>query len=449
MSFERDKYAAMQVPRYTSYPTAPAFHGDIDSGTVAGWIGGLKPDDRLSFYFHVPFCQSMCWYCGCHTKVTRKKEPVLDYARSLRMELETVLTALGPDRQVAHIHWGGGTPTMMPAEEFLGIHQVIDEECAVEAHAERAIEIDPRCLTDEMADMFVDAGINRASLGVQDFTPRVQAAIGRTQPYELVHDTVEMLAARGINGINFDLMYGLPFQRTRDLLHSVDLAVNLQPQRIALFGYAHVPWFKKHQRLIEESALPNPEERLEQAEAAADRLVTLGYERIGLDHFALPEDSLAIAARIGKLRRNFQGYTDDPADAVIGLGASSISTFPQGFAQNSPDFGGWARAIESGRFATIRGLTLTDDDRLRADAIERLMCDLAVDLRNVTARHGVSPHAFGDLQTRLQPLVDDGIAQIEGDVVRVPEQMRPFTRLVASAFDAYFDPDVSRHSAAV
>lgn len=449
MSFRRDTYAAMQVPRYTSYPTAPAFHGDIDSATVAGWIGGLKPDARLSFYFHVPFCQSMCWYCGCHTKVTRKREPVLDYARTLRMELETVLTALGPGRQVAHIHWGGGTPSMMPMEEFLGIHAAIDGECAVEAHAERAIEIDPRAMSPELADHLVEARINRASLGVQDFTPRVQAAIGRPQPYELVHDTVDLLTERGITGINFDLMYGLPLQGTADLLRSVDLAVNLQPQRVALFGYAHVPWFKKHQRMIHDADLPGPEERLDQAEAAADRLVTLGYERIGLDHFALPEDPLAIAARIGKLRRNFQGYTDDPADAVIGLGASSISTYPQGYAQNAPDVGNWARAIESGRFATVRGLTLSDEDRLRADAIERLMCDLAVDVNAVSSRHGSSSAVFGDVWGKLAPLVDDGVAQIDGGVVRVPERMRPFTRLVAAAFDAYFDPDLSRHSAAV
>jgi oxygen-independent coproporphyrinogen-3 oxidase len=449
MSFDRKKHAAMQVPRYTSYPTAPAFHNDIDSGTVAGWIGRLGPDARLSFYFHVPFCQSMCWYCGCHTKVTRKQAPVLNYARMLRMELETVLTALGPDRQVAHIHWGGGTPSMMPPEEFLGIHALIDEECIVEAHAERAIELDPRVFTPTLADTLVDAGINRASLGVQDFTPRVQAAIGRHQPYEMVRDTVTTLAERGITGLNFDLMYGLPFQGVSDLLHSVDLAVNLQPQRIALFGYAHVPWFKRHQRLIEEAALPSAEQRLDQAEAAADRLVTHGYERIGLDHFALPEDPLAIAARIGKLRRNFQGYTDDPAEAVIGLGASSISTYPSGFAQNAPDLAGWAREIESGRFATVRGLTLSDDDRLKAAAIERLMCDLAIDMRAVAREQGVSVAAFKDVRKRLEPLVAQGLAQIDGDVVRVPEKMRPFTRVVASAFDAYFDPGVSRHSAAV
>jgi len=289
--------------------------------------------------------------------------------------------------------------------------------------------------------------VTRASLGVQDVSSEVQHAIGRLQPFELVERAADWLREAGIEDLNIDLMYGLPAQTAREVARSAELAASIGAQRMALFGYAHVPWFKTHQRLIDETSLPGLAERLQQAQVAAETLQGLGYQVIGLDHFALPDDELAVAAREKRLHRNFQGYTTDEADALIPLGASAIGKLPQGFVQNAPDVAGYTRAVEAGRFATVKGLALSEDDRLRASIIERLMCDLEIDLTALAGKGGAARFA-AELEA-LGPLSAEGLLTVDGACVTVTEAGRPYVRIAAAAFDAYLAASQKRHSVAV
>ncbi|MDP3547555.1 MAG: oxygen-independent coproporphyrinogen III oxidase, partial [Phreatobacter sp.] len=410
--------AERSVPRYTSYPTAPHFGPAVNGATYRDWLGQLSPETSLSLYLHVPFCQTMCSYCGCHTKVTRKVEPIDAYRRHLEAEID-LIAGLTPARRVRHIHWGGGTPTMLGEAGLASVSERLALRFGIGRDAEHAIELDPRQVDDSLAATLARVGVNRASLGVQDLNPHVQEAIGRVQPYDLVVAAVEALHRAGIDALSFDLMYGLPHQSLEDLLRTIDLAVALKPGRISLFGYAHVPWFKTHQRLIDEAALPDAAERFRQANAARDALVAHGYEAIGLDHFALPSDSMARMARDQTLKRNFQGYTTDDAEALLGFGASAIGRLPQGFVQNAPDIGGYQRAIDAGEPATVRGLALSLEDRVRGDAIERLMCDFAADLEAVARRHGVPNDFFDADLARLQPLEHEGLVSRKARTVIV------------------------------
>jgi oxygen-independent coproporphyrinogen III oxidase len=442
-------YATRNVPRYTSYPTAPHFTDDIGEEAYIDWLAGLPADARTSVYLHVPFCQAMCHYCGCHTKAVRRPEPVADYARTLKEEILLAATRLGGKRPMVHMHWGGGTPSLLDPADFQALAGLVYEHFDVMPGAEHAIELDPRTVTKALVASLAKAGVNRASLGVQDFNPKVQEAIGRIQSYRLVVTVVEELTRAGIGAINMDLMYGLPHQTAKEVERTADLAAALAPARIALFGYAHVPWMKTHQRLIDAAALPGAVERINQAEAASARLVAHGYVPIGIDHFARPDDPLAIAARTGTLRRNFQGYTTDPADALIGFGASSIGKLPQGYIQNAPDVGGWRRAIEAGKMPIVRGKKIDREDIARAEIIERLMCDFAVDPEAVFARHDLPAAKLTEAYGALKPLISDGIAVRDGAGISVPDDMHMFVRLVASAFDAYLERGAARHSVAV
>jgi oxygen-independent coproporphyrinogen-3 oxidase len=435
-------FAEQAAPRYTSYPTAPHFSSAVGPQTYAGWLAELPADATLSLYLHVPFCAELCHYCGCHTKIVRRREPVEAYAKILAREIGLLGEQIGT-QQVHGIHWGGGTPSILGPELLVGLtHQLAGTfNCA--RVSEHAIELDPRQVDGPLVQALAKIGVTRASLGVQEFARRVQEAIGRIQPFDQVAAAVALLRKAGIANLNFDLMYGLPHQTAEDLERTILLAHSLAPDRIALFGYAHVPWFKTHQRLIDPSALAGASERLALAEGARKALVALGYVQIGLDHFARPEDSLAQAGETGTLRRNFQGYTTDNADALLGLGASAIGRLPQGFVQNSPDFGGYARASENGQFATAKGITFSDDDRLRGDIIERLMCDFAADAS------GLSPGEFKAAVGALKPIAAEGIAEIDGCHITVTDAGRPFVRLVAAAFDAYLANGKGRHSVAV
>ena len=437
------------VPRYTSYPTAPHFHPGITAETYLGWLGGLPPEARLSLYLHVPFCAQMCWYCGCHTKVVRRYEPVSDYAETLLQEAALVADALPREPRAVQLHWGGGTPTMLSGDDFRRLTDGLRRAFRFDAAVEIAVEVDPRTLDAEKARALAAAGVTRASLGVQDFTAAVQAAINRVQPYEVTARAVDLLRDAGIRGINFDLMYGLPRQWVADLLRSIELAVTLAPDRIALFGYAHVPWMKSHQRLIVESELPKEAARWAQAEAAAARLEALGYLRIGFDHFARPEDPLARAVTEDRLRRNFQGYTDDPAEALIGLGASAIGSLPQGYVQNAVPIQDYRAAVAAGRPAVLRGCRLSADDRLRRAVIETLMCRLKVDLAGLCARHDADPADFAEEIAALDGMAADGLVEIEGSEIRVTEAGRPLVRSAAAVFDRYLKAGTARHSRAV
>ncbi|MFN3499923.1 MAG: oxygen-independent coproporphyrinogen III oxidase, partial [Pannonibacter indicus] len=315
MSDHLARYAARNVPRYTSYPTAPHFSAEVTPGLYGSWLAGLPEETDLSLYLHVPYCRELCHYCGCHTKATRKDAPLVQYAKSLEAEIELVAGHLGAQRRVRHIHWGGGTPSLLPEASLLELSGLIRVLFDLTPDLEHAIELDPRYVTRRLALTLAVMGINRASLGVQDLNPDVQKAIGRVQSYEVLQTAVDHLRDAGLDALNFDLMYGLPLQTRDTILDTVARSVALQPSRIALFGYAHVPWMKKHQRLIDEPTLPAPAERLAMADAAREALMDAGYVAIGLDHFARPDDSMAIALAEGRLKRNFQGYTTDQGEA--------------------------------------------------------------------------------------------------------------------------------------
>ena len=442
------KHADRPLPRYTSYPTAPHFSGDVDQLIYRDWLRML-PSEPASLYFHVPFCRSMCWYCGCHTTITARDEPIARYLATLGTEIDQVAQAIPNRLDVHHVHFGGGTPTLMQPGQFVALMEHVRRRFDLRAEAEVAIEIDPRTLEPDMVEALAEGGVNRASLGVQSFDPIVQQAINRVQTYAQTAAATEALRRAGIGGINFDLIYGLPHQDLDSCRETVRQAVSLRPDRFAVFGYAHVPGFKLHQRKIEEAALPDGAERHRQAEAIAEDLVEAGYVRIGLDHFALPQDELAMAHAAGALHRNFQGYTIDACDTLIGFGASSIGRLPQGYVQNAVLIGDWQRRIAAGELAVSKGCSIAPEDRLRAAVIERIMCDFRVDLDSVCARFGADPEGLTGSNPALSALVEEGIAHRERNVVTLADEARPLVRVLAAAFDTYLDRAPRRHSRAV
>ncbi len=434
--------AERNVPRYTSYPTAPHFSAAVTPTVYRQWLGELPKAATLSLYIHVPFCTELCHYCGCNTRAVRKREPIDAYIEHLLQEIALLSIVRG--RKLTHLHWGGGTPSILGPQWLETIESRLASQFDLSELKEHAIELDPRRIDRALVRSLKEIGITRASLGVQDVSPHVQHMIGRVQPFELVERSAEWLHEAGILNLNIDLMYGLPGQGVAEVSRSAELAAGLGAQRMALFGYAHVPWFKTHQRLMDEAKLPGLSERLQQAEAAGQTLRELGYELVGLDHFAVPADELATAAREKRLRRNFQGYTTDEADVLLGLGASAIGKLPQGFVQNAPDLGGYTRAVSTGEFPIVKGLALSDEDRLRGTIIERLMCDLALDLDVYGGAE-----RFATELAALKPMADEGLIQTNGPRISVTESGRPFVRIAAAAFDAYLAAGQKRHSVAV
>lgn len=427
--------AAKRLPRYTSYPTAPNFTAAVDAAVAREWLGAIDPTQTVSLYFHVPYCRTLCWYCGCHTKIPADVAAIDHYVDTLLAEIDLVASLLLARLRVKHLHWGGGTPTIVGPSAMRRLHAASARSFRIDADAEIAIEVDPRTLTAEMAAALGAGGFTRASLGVQTFDPVVQRAIRRIQSAEVTAVAVQRLREAGVCALNLDLIYGLPHQTVASCVETVERVLDFAPDRVAVFGYAHVPAMKPHQRHIVETALPDAAMRFAQAEAIADAFLTAGYRRIGLDHFAKPNDALARALEAGTLRRNFQGYTTDRADVLLGFGASAIGRLPQGYLQNTPRIAAYQESIAAGHLATARGLALTAEDRLRAAVIERLMCDLTVDLEAATAVH-LPAFDFARERARLVELAAEGLVEIEGARVTVPAEMRPFVRRVAAVFDA-------------
>jgi oxygen-independent coproporphyrinogen III oxidase len=443
------RYEDRRIPRYTSYPTAPHFTPSIGAAVYREWLGEIDPAAPVSLYLHVPFCTALCWYCGCHTKVPGHYEPIARYVDALCTEIELVAEAVPATLSVQHLHWGGGTPTIIGAAAFERVTALIERRFAVAGDAERAIEIDPRRLSGDMVRALAAGGITRASLGVQSFDPVVQRAINRVQSFDETRQAVEALRDAGILSINLDLLYGLPQQSVASCRETVARALELAPDRLAVFGYAHVPAMKPHQRRIEEAALPAPRLRQGQAETIAHSLVNAGYVPIGLDHFARPEDALARALEAGTLRRNFQGYTTDHSATLIGLGASSIGTLPRGYVQNAPQIRAYGDAVAGGRLATARGVMVTDEDRFRGEIIERLMCDLRVDLGAIAVGYGREEGTLAPKKAVLAELAGAGVVRLDGSVVTIVEDCRVLARVVAAVFEAYLDPAADRHARAL
>ncbi|CAN7372385.1 oxygen-independent coproporphyrinogen III oxidase [Caulobacter sp. LjRoot300] len=438
-----------RAPRYTSYPPATQFTPQVTAETYGAWLRDLPSDQAVSLYLHIPFCARLCWYCGCNTRAVNRHEPVGDYVRLLLDEIDLLGAALPARLPAGAVHFGGGTPNMLSTAEVDAIFDRLDKVFDVTPDIDIAVEVDPAVLTWDWVRAAAARGMTRASLGVQNLAPEVQAAVNRRDTFEHIADCVAWLRQAKVASINLDLMYGLPHQTTANTLSTLDQLLALRPERLALFGYAHVPWMKSHQRLIDEAALPGPQARLDQSETAAERLEAEGYVRIGLDHFALPADPMAKAQAAGTLRRNFQGYTTDPAVTLLGMGASAIGGLPQGFVQNAAHELTWRAAVKEGRLPVARGVAISDEDRFRAEIIERLMCDFAVDLAAVCARHGRSADELAAELARLAPFVADGLAEIRGARVQVPPPGRPLVRSIAAVFDAYFNADSQRHAKAI
>ncbi len=438
-----------RAPRYTSYPTAVQFTPAVDAKTYRGWLADLPVDEPISLYLHIPFCERLCWYCGCNTRAVNKREPIGDYVQLLIAELSMLEQALPGRMTVQAVHFGGGTPNMLSIEELAALFGAMRKVFDFVPDAEIAAEIDPAVLTQDWVKAAASHGLNRASLGVQNLSPKVQAAVNRQETFEEIAACVGWLREAGVTSINLDLMYGLPHQTTANTLATIHQIVKLRPERLALFGYAHVPWMKAHQQLIDENALPGAAERLDQSEAAAAELVAQGYVRIGLDHFAVPEDELAVALGQRRLRRNFQGYTTDQARTLLGIGASSIGNLPQGFVQNIAQELPWRQAVKAGDLPVARGVAITADDRFRGEIIERLMCDLSVDLAAICAAHGRELDELKAERAALADFAHDGLLRLEGANVILTENGRLLVRSICAVFDAHFAPDSGRHSKAL
>lgn len=440
-----ERYAA-PVPRYTSYPTAPHFHDGIGPREAAAWMSELPKGSNLSLYVHIPFCRALCWYCGCTTTVANSPQPVAAYLQTLETEMTHAAALVPADHRVSHLHWGGGSPNTLVAADIVALADRTRELFNVDDAAEFAVEIDPRFMDRDRVAAFRQAGVNRVSIGVQDFDPKVQAAINRHQSYELTARVVAMLCEVGIPSLNIDLVYGLPGQTQASVARTLDQVLKLDPDRVAVFGYAHLPERIRHQRLIDTSALAGPGDRLGQANRISRKLLAHGYVRVGLDHFAKPSDPLAA----GPLGRNFQGYTTDTADALIGFGASAISRLPQGFTQNAPRVPDYTSRIASRRLATARGFAFSSEDRIRGYVIERLMCDLTFSETDLRARFGAAEaqSLIDDAQLLIES-DQDGLIEPTPDGFRVSEGGRPFVRSICACFDSYLGQSAARHAAGV
>jgi oxygen-independent coproporphyrinogen-3 oxidase len=438
------RYAA-PVPRYTSYPTAAQFHDGVGRSEAAAWLGALPPGSPLSLYVHIPFCASLCWYCACNMSVANHYERVARYLDVLSAEMAHVAALMPAQHRVVHMHWGGGSPSILAPADILRLAGRLRELFSIPEAAEFAVEVDPRGLDAERVAAFKEAGVNRVSIGVQDFDPAVQAAINRPQSFETTREAVTLLRDAGIARINIDLVYGLPHQTRAGVERTLEQVLMLDPDRVAMFGFAYLPERIRHQRLILPRDLPDATDRLGQAGRVSRVLSRHGYVRIGLDHFAKADDALAT----GPVHRNFQGYTTDPSEALIGFGASAVSRFSEGFTQNAANVADYEARIAEHGMATARGVALSEDDRMRAHVIERLMCDLVFSGDELRQRYG---NAATELSEIAEILIDedrDGLVQRTPDGFKVTERGRPFLRSICACFDAHLDTSQARHSTGV
>jgi oxygen-independent coproporphyrinogen III oxidase len=425
------------APRYTSYPTAPFFHDGVGEADYAAALAEVKPGDPVSLYFHIPFCAEMCLFCGCHTYITKREDRISAYIDALIREMELAAAHAPQKLRMSHLHFGGGTPNAMPAATMRHLFEAMHRMFDFSLCREFAMEIDPRTLDRDQVKAMADAGVTRVSLGVQDFNLEVQKLVNRVQPYDLVAQVCDWLREAGLMRINFDLMYGLPAQTPGSVLATARQAAGLGPDRFALFSYAHVPHMKPHQKALNDRGIAGDRERLAMERNVRDVLTDAGYESIGMDHFAKPEDSLARAQREGRMRRNFQGYTDDEAETMIALGASAIGFNKGGFVQNQKETRAYQAALAEGRLPIIRGYILTPEDRLRAAIIEQLMCYFTCDIAAICQQYQVQAGLFAPEMERLRAFEEAALVARDGARITLTSPYRQAIRSVASVFDAH------------
>ncbi|MEM6850947.1 MAG: oxygen-independent coproporphyrinogen III oxidase [Pseudomonadota bacterium] len=435
MDLNWHRYLSARAPRYTSYPSALHFDGSIAAEDFAAKLEEVDLYRPLSLYVHVPFCRQLCWYCGCNMRVENAYERALPYVDALIGEMALVGARLEGAGTPMSVHFGGGTPNFLRSREIQRILEAIEAEIGLTDDATLAMEIDPRLVEEGDVAALSDLGVSRLSLGVQDFDPAVQASINRHQSYELIESVVSQIRSAGIDDLSFDVLYGLPSQTEASFSDTIDLVMALAPDRVSVFGYAHMPSALPRQRAINTSALPDAAARYALSALADEKLLAGGYERIGFDHYARPANALAKAAREGRLKRNFQGFTEDPATAVIGFGASAISFVDGLYAQNHKSPKAYGDAIASGSFATERGLLRTRLENVVAGTINDLLCKMRADVSEVL--RAAKPQDAVGICAALEQLEGDGLIRWSGDVVEIAEGAHAFARTVATAIDPY------------
>lgn len=430
-------------PRYTSYPTAPVFTTAFGPEEYKKEIlqtnsNGSTAD--LSLYFHFPYCDTLCYFCGCTMLVTHDQNNIRKYNEFLKKEIDMVAPLIAPSRKVTQLHWGGGTPSYQEPDEIRNIGLYIKNHFRFDDDIEASVEIDPRGLTFEHMKALRDSGFNRVSMGVQDFNEKVQEAVNRIQPESITRDAVNWSRELGFTSINFDLIYGLPYQTLKTFEETVEKVIAISPDRIAVFNYAHVPWLKPHQKVIREETLPRVEEKLEIFKMTIEKLVNAGYWNIGMDHFAKETDEITIAQKNKTMYRNFQGYSTKAGCDLYGFGMSAIGHFQHTYHQNAKTVPEYVKKIGANHFATIVGYRMTADDHIRKDVIMRMMCDMELDIPAIEAKHKINfREYFASSFAKLQPFVEDGLVTIEPSKILVHGLGRLVIRNIAMAFDAYID----------
>jgi oxygen-independent coproporphyrinogen III oxidase len=442
IDFDVLKRFNQQGPRYTSYPTAPMFSPEFTNGDFRNEIVDTNQDNErpLSLYFHFPFCAKLCYFCGCTMRVTHDRKLITQYNDYIKKEIDLIAPLVSKRRKVVQMHWGGGTPSYLLPDEIRDVGNYIKEHFDFADDIEVSVEIDPRNMVRDHIEAFAEIGFNRTSFGVQDFNLQVQQAINRVQSEEITRQVVIWAREFGFQSVNLDLIYGLPYQTLDTFTETVDKVIDISPERIAVFNYAHVPWLKKHQAVMNQDAMPSADQRLAILEMTSEKLADAGYEYIGMDHFAKPTDELAIAQKEGTLYRNFQGYSTKAGADLYAFGMSAISQFENIYAQNEKDFKAYYAAVDAGEPATRVGYRMTRDDHVRKEMIMRLMCDLVIDKRDIEKKFGIDfEEYFRSDIPKLDQFIREGLVVNGPDKISVVGSGILIIRNIAMCFDAYLE----------
>ena len=429
-------------PRYTSYPPATKFTDSVSWDELSALIEANNRSERdLSVYFHIPFCETLCWFCGCTTVITLNHDKGADYIDYLGREVAKMAARLNPARKVVQLHFGGGSPTFLRPEEIRRLGDIIHKHFTFSPEIEASVEVDPRRLTREHLVALRDFGFNRASMGVQDFDPKVQEAVHRIQPREMTQQAMDWMRELGFRSINLDLIYGLPNQTPESFNKTLDVVLEMQPDRLAVFSYAHVPWIKPAQKILVKKVLPAPETKLEVLKLVIEKLTADGrYVYIGMDHFARPDDELTVAQRNKQLQRNFQGYSTRSGSDIYAFGMSSISQIPDAYWQNEKELPKYQEAVDAGRIPWSRAYLVTDEDKIRRETIMRVMCDLSLDFAAMSQQLGVDFEShFAQELAALEEFHKDGLVERTPDGIAITDTGRLFIRNIAMCFDNTLD----------
>ncbi|MBD3383237.1 MAG: oxygen-independent coproporphyrinogen III oxidase [candidate division Zixibacteria bacterium] len=427
-------------PRYTSYPMVPVWDNDFGPDDFDRLLrgAGSEAEKQLSIYLHIPFCRQRCLFCGCNTTALKKDSVHSQYLERVEREADLVFSRLGQRREISQLHWGGGTPTCLDSANTVRAFELVSKRGEIRDDAEISVELDPRVTDNDRINLLKELGFNRLSFGIQDFNQVVQQAIGRNQDTDKTIELYRFSRELGFKGINFDLIYGLPSQTLESFESSIEKTIELRPDRIALYSFAYIPKMRPHQNRLDESLLPDASEKLRLFLMARGRFVEAGYEAIGMDHFVVPEDELALAARENRLRRNFMGYTVRSAEDWVGLGMSSISYINQGYAQNHGSLKDYNPALDRNELATCRGMKLSHDDLIRRYVISELMCNFRLDLKKIEDLFEIDAKAYlKDELSELEEFAMDGLLEREADRLAVNGTGKIFIRNIAMTFDAY------------